>query len=287
MSLPRYFITSGNVKVATIDGNGAPGVFRDVGEAPSVEFDATVEFADNFSTGKSGPNRQDLHSDIKNTAALTLMLKERSAQNLELILGGTSASENAGSYTANEAFPSGIVNGDECLIPGEHVGISTLVIKDSLGATVTSTKYSVNPDAPLVTFLDVAGYTQPFKAFSYDYVTSTKVTLLQQALPELCVLIDGHNLAPGGERIFARIDRVSFAPATKFSFKSGSATGTSNTVDEYELKGVCLVVPGKTSYGSYRQGWVAPSASPSASLSPSPSVSPSASRSPSASASPS
>jgi hypothetical protein len=255
MSLPKYFILSGDVHVAKLDVNSLPLAFRNVGEAPSIEWDATVEFADNFATGKSGPNRQDLHAAIKNTAALTLMLKERSAQNLELILGGSSSDDTAGNYTANESFPSGVANGDECVIPGDHVGISSLVIKDSVGTTVTSTKYSLNPDAPLVTFLDVSGYVQPFKCFSYSYVLSTKVTLLEKALPELCVVVDGKNLAPGGERIWARIDRVSFSPATKFSFKSGSATGTSNTVDEYELKGVALIVPGRTDYGQYRQGF--------------------------------
>lgn len=255
MGLPKYFIVAGDIHVAKLDANSLPLAFRNVGEASIVEWDATVDYVDNFSTGKSGPNLQDLHAPIKNIAKLMLTLKERSAQNLELIVGGTALDEAAGSYTANEPFPPGILVGDEVLIPGNHVGVSAMVIKDSAvgPATVDPSKYSVNPDAPLVTFLDVTGFTQPFKAFSYSYVKSTKVTLLEKALPELCVIVDGKNLGPTGERIWARIDRVEFAPATKFTLKNGSATGTSNTVDEYQLDGPALIVPGRTSYGEYRQ----------------------------------
>lgn len=257
MSLPAYFIIAADIHVAKLDANGVPLSFRNIGEAPSVEWDASIEFADNFATGKSGPNLQDLHAAIKNSAMLTVIMKERTAKNLELYLGGTSSSDAAGSYTANEAFSpaAGIVAGDEVLIPGGHVGITSLVIKDSAGSpvTVATNKYSVNPDAPLVTFLDVAGFTQPFTAFSYSYVLSTKTTLLEKALPELCVVVDGKNLGPTAERVWARIDRVAFAPAEKFTFKTGSAQGTGNAVDEYSLKGPALIVPGRTGYGEYRQ----------------------------------
>lgn len=257
MQLPEYFIVAGDIHVGLLDANGQPTVFRNIGECPSVEWDATEEYADNWATGKSGPNLQDLHAAIKRTANLTLMMKERTAQNLELLLGGNSTPDTAGSYTANEALPTGLVAGDEVLIPGGHVGITALVIKDSAGspATVATTKYSVNPDAPLVTLLDVTGFTQPFKAFSYSYVTSTKLTLLEKTLPEVCIVVDGKNLAPTAERVWARINRVAFGPATKFAFKTGSATGTGNSVGDYELKGPALLVPGTTNYGEYRQGF--------------------------------
>jgi hypothetical protein len=254
MPLAEYFIGAGDMHVALLDANLLPLAFRNVGEAPSFEWDPTIEFADNFKTGKTGPNLQDLHAAIKNAAALTIMLKERTAANLALILGGKDTSEAAGSYVANAAFPPGIVVGETYQIPGGHVGVTSLVIKDSAGtpATVANTKYTVNPDAGLVTFTDITGFTQPFKAFSYAYVKSTVISVLEQALPELCVIFDGVNLAVPGERIWARIDRVAFAPTTKFQLKAGGAGGTANAVDEYELKGPALLVPGRSSYGEYR-----------------------------------
>jgi hypothetical protein len=252
MSL-EYFIGAGDVKVAKLDTNFSPLAFRDVGEAPVFEFDPTVGFADNWATGKVGPNLQDLHLAIKTEALVHLTLKERTLKNLELELFGESSSENAGNYTGNEAFASGLANGDVGLIPGGHVGISTLVIKDSVGATVTSTKYTVNPDAPLVTFLDVSGHTQPFKAFSYSYSSASILTILSKTTPEMCVLFDGINLAVPGERIWSRIDRISFGPAAKVTLKSGSNAGTGAEVGMYELTGPALVVPGKTGYGELRK----------------------------------
>jgi len=250
----EYFIGAGDIKIAKLDSSFNPLDFRDVGEAPVFEFDPTVDYADNFATNKTGPNLQDLHLPIKNAAVVHLTLKERTIKNLELEVFGVSSSEIAGSYSLNEAFPSGITAGQTYLIPGGHMGITAFVLKDNAGTPVTvpNTKYSINPDAPLITFIDVTGYTQPFHAFSYSYVKSDIVAILQSPTPDLCVLFDGKNLAVPGERIWARLDRVSLGPAPKVSLKSGSAAGTGADVAVYEMTGTALLVPGKSNYGEMR-----------------------------------
>jgi len=249
----KYFIGAGDIYVAKLDPNFNPLDFRNVGEAPVFEFDPTIEYADNWATNKLTPNLQDLHAPIKNTATVHLTIKERTAENLELELFGVASQDAAGSYTGNDAFPDGILAGQTVMIPGGHIGISALVIKDSSAtpATVAPTKYQVNPDAPFVTFLDVTGLTQPFKAFSYSYDDSDVVTILEKPTPELCIVFDGRNLATP-ERIWCRLDRVSLGPAAKVTIKSGTATGTGNTAAVYELTGAALIVPGRVSYGEYR-----------------------------------
>ena|SRR5215831_3469092 len=250
----KYFIGAGDIYVAQLDPNFNPLDFRNVGEAPVFEFDPTVDYADSFATNKLTPNLQDLHIPIKTSAPVHLTIKERTAANLELELFGKATSEVGGSYTADEAFPPNIMAGQTVLIPGGHVGISALVIKDSSAtpATVTPADYVVNPDAPLVTFLSVGSYTQPFKAFSYTYGDSEIVTILEEATPELCIVFDGRNLANASEHIWCRLDRVSLGPATKVTLKSGTNAGTGNEVGLYELAGAALVVPGRSSYGEYR-----------------------------------
>jgi len=250
----KYFIGAGDIYVAQLDPNFNPLDFRNVGEAPVFEFDPTVEYADNFATNKLAPNLQDLHIPIKNSAAVHLTIKERTAENLELELFGEASQETGGSYTGNDPFPANIQAGQTVLIPGGHVGISALVIKDSAAtpATVAPTDYTVNPDSPLVTFLTIGTHVQPFHAFSYTYMDSTVVSILEVPTPEMCIVFDGRNLATPTEKIWCRLDRVSLGPAAKVTMKSGTDAGTGNTVAAYELAGSALIVPGKTSYGEYR-----------------------------------
>jgi hypothetical protein len=257
MALPKYFIGAGDVKFAKLDpATGLPLAFVDIGEAPAVKWDETVEYADAFSSGKSGPNLQNLHQAIKRSAALEIMCTEKLAATLEQFYHGTKTAEVAGSYTANEAFPTGIVVGESYLVPGGHVGITALVIKDSAVTPVAltlGTHYTFT-EAGLVTFLSLGSFTQPFKAFSYSYKASTILKIANATPGDVCVLFDGVNLVTN-DKTWARFDRVSFAPVG-MALKDGSSAGTSNTPETFDLKGVGLLGLGKTAtdgYGEYRE----------------------------------
>jgi len=258
MALPKYFIGAGDVKFAKLDPiTGLPLSFWDIGESPEVRWEANVEYADAFSTGKAGPNLQNLHTVIKRTANLSIMATERLLANLETFYHGTKTSEVGASYSANQPFPSGIVVGDQYLVPGGHVGITTLVIKDSAGSPATlvlGTDYTFLPNG-LVTFLNLGTYVQPFKAFSYTYAASTILKILSATPGQVCVLFDGVNLAPTAEKIWCRFDRIEFAPVN-MALKAGSVSGTANSPDTYELKGVALLGVNKVAtdgYGEYRE----------------------------------
>ena len=257
MSLPEYFIGACDVYAALLHATtGLPLAFTNLGEAPVVEWSQQVEYADNFKTSRNAPNLQDAHVPIKRTGELMVQIKELTAANLEKLLYSASTAPAAGSYTGNEAFPSGISAGESYLVPGRHVGLSNVVLKDALAATLTlNTHYTYDTNTGLVTFVNLGSFTQPFKAFSYNYVLSTILKLLSATPPELAIMVDGVNLMVPGERFRAIFDRIQFDAATKMALKSGGATGTGNTAQEYELKGPALIGVGKTladGFGEYR-----------------------------------
>jgi hypothetical protein len=257
MSLPKYFIGACDVRAALLNATtGLPAAFVDMGEAPVVEWDQQVEYADNYKTSRNAPNMQDAHVPIKRTGSLMIQIKEQTAANLEQLLYSASTAPAAGSYTGNEAFPSGIQAGESYLLPARHVGITNLVLKDALAASLTlNTHFTYDANTGLVTFVNLGSFTQPFKAFSYGYALSTILKLLSATPPELGIMVDGVNLMVPGERFRAIFDRIQFDAASKISLKAGSATGTGNTAQEYELKGPALIGVGKTladGFGEYR-----------------------------------
>jgi hypothetical protein len=241
--------------VAPLDANGNPTIWQAVGECPQAEYGQTAEFVDNFATGKTGPNLQDLHVLIRRAGTLTLQLKERTAANLALILHGTVTQEAAGSMATPEDLPIGIVTGDQVLLPGGHVGITDLVLKDTTPTTpitlVEGTNYTFDPDSTVITFLDVASLIQPIQVFSYSFAASEGVVIASKTPPDCAVLFDGINLAVEGEKIWARFNRVAFSPAATYALKSGGAGGTANEVAMYELAGTVLLKPGDVQSDGY------------------------------------
>jgi hypothetical protein len=254
MALPDYLIGAGDIKISFLDPNGNPTTWRDVGECPVIEYGQTAEFVDNFKTGKTGPNLQDLHVLIRRTGALNLQLKEKTKDNLALIMHGTATSEVAGTVTVPVALPTGILVGDSVLIPGSHMGITALILKDNATTPVTlaaGTDYTFDGGSRLITFLNVAGFTQPFKVFSYAYTASSGV-VLSNATPLPCaVIFDGINLAVAGKKIWTRFDNVTFAPSATYALKAGGAGGTANEVAMYEIPGVCQLKPGNVQSDGY------------------------------------
>jgi hypothetical protein len=253
MGLPEYFIGAGDIFVAFLDESGNPTTWRDVGECPSIEYTQNAEFVDNFATGKEGPNLQDLHVLIRRTGAMTLQLKERTAENLALILHGTATTDPAGAYAQPFNLPPGIQDGDIILLPSTHAGITNLVLHDSAGtpATLDETNYTFDGDTKLITFLSVTTLVQPIQVISYDYGESSSVLIATETPPDCAVIFDGINLAVPNEKVWARFDRVAFSPAATVSLKSGGAGGTANEVAMYELTGVVQLKPGNTQADGY------------------------------------
>lgn len=254
MPVPEYFIGAGDIKVAPLDANGNPTAWRDVGETPVFEYAQSAEFVDNYKTGKTGPNLQDLHVLIRRTGNLTLQLKERTKENLELILHGISSSEAAGIMDVPIDLQPGIEDGDMVLVPGDHMGITDLVLHDSTAVPqvlAEGTDYAFDPASKIITFISVATFLQPFKIFSYSYGASSGVLIAAKTPPDCAVLFDGINLAIPDQKVWARFDRVAFSPSATMALKSGGAGGTANEVAMYELAGTVMLKPGNVQEDGY------------------------------------
>jgi hypothetical protein len=96
---------------------------------------------------------------------------------------------------------------------------------------------------------DADALTQPFFV-SYSYGEVTQVGLLNDNPANLALRFDGKNLAPSPQKFLrALLKEVSFGPSAKFTLKGGSNSGTANSANDYELKGVALDLDG-TGFGS-------------------------------------
>jgi hypothetical protein len=152
----KYYIGAGDVHVAPLDANGNPGPFRNLDEAPMFEWDETVEYADNYATGKDGPNVQDLHAVIKRSLALTVQIKEQSLENLALINHGDAETVAAGTVS-NEVLPEGFAAGDIYFAEHVNIDVSTAVMTDAAGTPNVLNKgvqYRIETSGR-VTFLDL------------------------------------------------------------------------------------------------------------------------------------
>jgi hypothetical protein len=233
MAKPKYYIGRGDVLVAERNTDGSPKALRDVGECPEFEISVQVDFAENFDTSKA-ISRQDLHVAIKQNGTLRFVLKEGTAENLALALFGESVAETDGAFTG-VAFPTGIVVGEIHQIPGGRAKVSGVTIVDSAAtpATVTNTKYSVDTDFGTVKFLDVTGYTQPFKIAGTEAVGKKSIALLTMRSQELFIMFKGTNIANNDAKELWELYRVALGPASKL-------TGKGDEVAMFEFEGKLL-----------------------------------------------
>ena len=224
-----YFIGKGDIYIASRDSNGNPGAMALVGECPEFELAPAVEYRDNFSTSRGAPNEQDMHLEYQRALGGHITLKEPTIANLVHILHGDSGSENAGSYTAAESLTSGLAVGDHALLPGNHVNLSSIVLKDSTGTPVTltlGTHYSIiSALAGIIKILSLTGVTQPIKHFSSSYGASSDVKILTKQVGNKVLLFDGLNLADldssgNPKPLIIQLHNVSIQPAGSVPFKS-------------------------------------------------------------------
>ncbi|HWQ36954.1 MAG TPA: hypothetical protein VNQ79_29250 [Blastocatellia bacterium] len=241
MGNPYYYIGQGPVYLAERDANGFPQKLEDMGEVPQVEINVKVDYVDNFES-RSGRRRQDLHVPVKTTVEAMMTVKEATLKNLARFMGGTVVS-NGGGNVADLAFPTGIVAGDELLLPDLAANVSALVIKDSAGAPLTltsGTHYTADLKFGRVKFLQTPG-TQPYKA-SYTVPARQYVSFASDLGKEYFVHHEGINTARGDERNRVQLYRVVPEPATKIALKG-------DDVATYEIKLVPLDDPTKPEGG--------------------------------------
>lgn len=192
------------------------------------------------------------------SASGTLTCPTHTKELLAQYLYGSIQSVAGGSFTAaTNVFPSGITAGQILPIPNNRTHVSSLVITDSAGSPATltlNTDYQiVDPDAGLIKFLNVTGFTQPFKAAGTE-AAGNNVAVLTQRVLEKWVRFKGINIANDDKVCVVDLYRCQFEPASSWTLLND---GTD--VNSYELKFEALIDSTKPSsdplgqYGRYRE----------------------------------
>lgn len=249
-----YAFIRGNIGIAERDANGEPGAITYLGDTSDAEVSLDTEYADNFNNN-AAISSQDLHIAVKVSGKVKLMLKAHTAKILELAMFGESVVETGGSFS-NKLFPTGIVAGETRRLPGNRANVSSLVITDSAGSPATlalNTNYTADLKNGTVKFVNVTGFTQPFKAAGTEVASQVSVPMLKNRSAEFYLICEGINCADNDKAVIVDLYRVAFGPAAKLQLKASG-----NDVHSVELEGVLLGDPQKDVtddfgiYGRYR-----------------------------------
>ncbi len=230
--MSQYASFQGRVYLGKRDLNGNPTDLRPIGNVSELEISFKTDTLEHYES-MSGQRAQD-HRMIKTkSSSISLTIDEFTRENLALALYGTAASTIGGTVTDEPVGGLTPVIGDR--YPLAHPKASTVVVKDSAGtpATLTAgTHYTVDANFGSLQFLNVTGFTAPFKA-SYAYGAVEEIGIFTQPLPERYLRLEGVNTAQSDSPILVELYRVAFDPLKKLSL-------ISNDYNKFELEGSLL-----------------------------------------------
>jgi len=193
------------------------------------------------------------------SATFKIVCSQHVANLLALYLFGTKSAISGGSISA-VAFDSGIVANDIVRFPGSRANLSTFTsITDSAGSPATlvnGTDYEVDEKAGVVKFLNVSGYTQPFKLNGTE-AASTGVGLLQSRVQEKWLTFKGINIMDSDKVEVVDLYRVQVDPAASWQLLNDG-----NEPNKYEISGEILkdtTVSSSATFGQYGR-WRQPNA---------------------------
>ena len=212
-------IVNGDLYLAKRDANGKAGKLENLGDFPMFSLSATAEYAENYNS-RGRFKVRDVRFARQVTMAGKITIKDATAKNLAKLLYGA-VNTLTGATTTDEPFPrSDCANGEMDLVPGVSIpsALSAFSIKDSAGTPATlslTTKYTVDLDNGIVTWVDVAGYTQPFKA-TYTQANRELVSFARNAAAddEYYAVLVGENAANNYEKTKVVLYRVSISPGS-------------------------------------------------------------------------
>lgn len=115
-SVTNYTIGKG---VVSFKKTGAPS-YRDLGNVPTLEFTPTIETLDHFSS-RSGVREKDLTVVLQKAGTLRMVMEEFDAENMALMLLGTSGVDASG-YTYIDIFSESQISGELQFIGTNDVG---------------------------------------------------------------------------------------------------------------------------------------------------------------------
>jgi hypothetical protein len=239
-----YFSGQGRVYLAERDSSGDPQSLRWVGNVPDLKVSLnteTIEHKESY----SGQRLTDLQLIKSKDGEFSCTLEDLSIENLELSLYGVTSAQVGGSVT-DEALPVGVVVGQTWMLA--HPFVSSVVVQDSAGtpATLTAgTHYTVHANQGAIEFLNVTGFTQPFKV-DYSYGAAKATAMFRSAQPELWLRFEGINTADANKPVIVDLYRVAIQPSKELAL-------ISDEIQRFELTGRVLADQTKDAAGALGQ----------------------------------
>lgn len=186
-----YFSGQGEILIAKIDAvTGQPGAYRYIGNVPEFSIEMDSDQVDHFES-MSGARTKDAVLVRSKSLTFSGQLEDWTEQNIAWATNGRLKSITGGAKTG-EVAPPNLVAGSVWALKGQNV--TSVVITDSAGSPVTvdPADYTVNAAFGTITMVDVAGYTQPFKA-AYTDGNTKAVTFLSDDSQKYALRFEGIN----------------------------------------------------------------------------------------------
>jgi hypothetical protein len=230
--MSTYASFQGRVYLGKRDELGHPIEVRSPGNVAELKLSLKADVVEHYES-QSGQRTLDHRMIKQKSATVNLTIEEFTKENLALALYGNHVTGATGTVTAETVGGVAPVVGDRYFLA--HPKVSSLVLKDSAGtpATLTlGTHYTADTDFGAIQFLDLTGFTPPFKA-NYAHGIATEIGIFTQPLPERYLRLEGLNTAQGNAKVLVELYRVAFDPLKDISF-------ISNDYNKFELEGSLL-----------------------------------------------
>lgn len=184
-------------------------------------------------------------------ASGSIRCSQHTAAILAQYLFGTSSAIAGGSISAVAFENTAIAAGETVPFPGDRTNLSTFTsIVDSAGSPATlvnGTDYEVDADAGVVKFLNVAGFTQPFKLNGTE-AAGTGVGIFKQRSFSKWIRVKAINLADNDAVEVIDLYKCDIEPANEWQLINDG-----NEVNSYEIPFELLKDTTKSSSATFGQ----------------------------------
>lgn len=222
-----------------------------VGEAPVFEVMIQTENTKDYETS-SGLRTQILHVRNKQTAEVTITLKDATSDNLAFLTNGTRRDQIAQTLTA-EPMPSGLVAGKVYRLPKDVTNVTGATFVDSAGtpaALTEGTHYDLDEVFGTIVFTTsgITSKTQPFKVTTTGSGTEEQVSMMDDITSAKGQTLILHNVNTADD----------FAPEIWELYNvvldaTDKLPGKGDTAAEFSMKGSAILDKKKPKGGKFGQ----------------------------------
>jgi len=227
-----YASFQGRVYLGERDAQGHPVNVRSPGNVADLSLSLKTDVIEHYES-QSGQRAVDLRLVKQKSATVSLTIEQCTHAKLARALSGNYVT-GPGGRVPGEVGGGGVpVVGERYFL--SHPKVSGVVVTDSDTTPDTLTEgthYTVDTDFGAIQWLNVVGFTAPFRA-TYNFGAVTEIGIFTQPLPERFLRLEGVNTAAGNAKVLIELYRVAFDPLKKFDI-------ISNDLNKFEMEGSLL-----------------------------------------------